>query len=150
MSTSTFTQRLEQRKKESEGKARPDKIRIDRWRVALMELRSKIRKWLDDPLKKKLIELTEFEKELHEDRVGAYKVKGVIVSLGRQRIVFDPVATYVIGAFGRVDVVGPAAKFTLIRQKDDVHWSLVNPNDPRQFEPFTKETFEQTLLQALG
>ena len=150
MGASTFTQRLEQRKKEIEKTSQSEKNRIGRWRLALGELSIKIRRWLDEPIKKSLVEVTSYEKTLHEERLGAYKVKGLIVSLGGRRVTFDPVGTYVVGAFGRVDMVGPVAKFMLVREKDDGHWSLTNPNDPRQLEPLTKEVFERILLEALG
>ena len=150
MGASTFTQRLEQRKKEIEKNSHSDKSRITRWRLALGELSIKIRRWLDEPIKKNLVDVSAYDKTLHEERLGAYKVKGLVVSLGGQRVTFDPVATYVVGAFGRVDMVGPVAKFTLVREKDDEHWSLIDSNDPRRLVPLTKEVFERTLLAALG
>lgn len=150
MGASTFTQRLEQRKKQLEKTSQSEKNRLGRWRLALGELGIKIRRWLDEPAKKRLVEVLTFEKTISEERLGSYQVKGWIVALGGRQVIFDPVATYVVGAFGRVDIVGPAAKFTLLREKDDGHWSLVNPSDPRRFEPLTKDVFERTLLAALG
>ena len=150
MGASTFTQRLEQRKKEVEQNSHAEKNRGGRWRLALGELSIKIRRWLDEPIKRKLVEVSAYEKTLNEERLGAYEVKGLIVSLGQQRVTFDPVATYVVGAFGRVDMIGPAAKFTLVRERDDGHWSLINPIDPRLREPLTKDLFERRLLEALG
>ncbi len=150
MGASSFAQLLEQRKNQIEKKSLSERRRISRWRLALAELGLKINKWLDEPIKRKLVELSTYDKTIDEERLGTYAVKGWAVSLGGRRVTFDPVATYVVGAFGRVDIVGPTAKFILLREKDDGHWSLLDPSDPRRLAPLTKDVFERTLLTALG
>lgn len=150
MGASTFTQRLEQRKKQIERSSPSEKQRIGRWRLALGELGIKIRRWLDEPIKKRLVEVLAYDKTISEERLGSYVVKGWTVTLGGRRVTFDPVATYVVGAFGRVDIVGPATKFILVREKDDGHWSLIDSSDPRRSEPLTQDVFERILLASLG
>jgi hypothetical protein len=150
MGDNNFTRQLEKKKQEIEKNSVASKRRLGRWRMALGELGFKLSKWLDAPIKKQVVTLARNRKEIVEELLGSYPVNTWIVTIGGRRVVFDPIATYVVGGFGRVDVVGPAASFKLIREKDDGHWSLVDPSDPRLAIPLTKEVFEKILLAAIG
>jgi len=150
MGDNSFTQLLEKKKQEIEKNSATSRRRLARWRMALGELGMKLSKWLDVPIKKHVVTLERNPKEIVEELLGPYTVNAWTVTIGGRRVVFDPIATYVVGSFGRVDVVGPAASFKLIREKDDGHWSLVDPSDPRLAIPLTKEVFEKVILAAIG
>lgn len=150
MGDNGFTQQLERKKQEIEKHSVASKRRLARWKMALGELGTKLSKWLDVPIKKHVVTLTRSPKEIVEELLGSYTVNAWIVTIGGRRVVFDPIATYMVGGFGRVDVAGPAASFKLVREKDDGHWSLVDPSDPRRIIPLTKENFEKALLTAIG
>jgi hypothetical protein len=150
MGDNGFTQLLEKKKQAIEKNSVASKRRLGRWRMALGELGMKLTKWLDLPVKKHVVTLSRSPKEIIEELLGPYSVQKWTVTIGDRRVVFDPIATYVVGSYGRVDVIGPAASFKLIREKDDGHWSLVDPSDARLAVPLTKEIFEKILLAAIG
>jgi len=145
-----FTELLAEKKKREQHVSMTSKRRLGRWRMSLGELGMKMRNWLDDPIKKGVLELTTRKKQIAEELVGTYEVNVWDVKLGSKVVTFEPIATYVIGAFGRVDVKGPAAGFRLIRESDTGHWSMADPSDPRRTTPLTKELFQEILLSALG
>lgn len=150
MGDNSFTQLLEKKKHEIEKNSASSKRRLSRWKMALIELEMKLSKWLEAPIKKHVVTLAKSPKSIAEELLGQYTVNTCTVMISGRRVVFDPIATYVVGSYGRVDVVGPAAKFKLIREKDDGHWSLVDLSDPRVATPLTKEVFEKILLAAIG
>jgi len=150
MGHSDFTELLEKKRQQIEKNSAASKRRLGRWRMALGELGMKLSKWLDVPVRKKVVTLERSQKEIFEEALGSYSVTVWTVTIGGRRIVVEPIATYVVGSFGRVDVVGPAASFRLVREKDDGHWSLVDPSDPRITTPLTQEVFERIILAAIG
>lgn len=150
MGDNSFTQLLEKKKHEIEKNSASSKRRLSRWRMALIELEMKLSKWLEAPIKKHVVTLAKSPKAIVEELLGQYTVNTCTVTISGRRVVFDPIGTYVVGAYGRVDVLGPATGFKLIREKDDGHWSLVDPSDPRVATPLTKDVFEKILLAAIG
>ena len=150
MGDNSFIQLLERKKLAIAKNSVASKRRLARWRMALGELDMKLTKWLELPVKKHVVSLSRSPKEIIEVPLGPYSVQKWIVTIGDRRVEFDPIATYVVGGYGRVDVVGPAANFKLIREKNDGHWSLVDPSDARLAVALTKENFEKILLAAIG
>ena len=58
------------------------------------------------------------EKTLHEEFIGDYSVDTMALHIGRNKIVFDPIGTDLIGAKGRVDMHSAkgTVKFVLVPQ----------------------------------
>ncbi len=52
--------------------------------------------------------------ELNEENIGSYTARQMILRIGRQEITMTPVGTLLIGAKGRVEVVGPAGRTRLL------------------------------------
>ena len=52
--------------------------------------------------------------ELNEENIGSYSARQMILKIGRQEITMTPVGTLIIGAKGRVEVVGPAGRTRLL------------------------------------
>lgn len=150
MSDTAFSDQLARKKKQLEQPTADVKRRIGRWRLALGELGIKLQKWLDDPVRKQIVTIEKVKKDISEELAGTYEVHGWLVKLGTKTVHFDPVATYVVGSYGRVDVKGPAGTFRLIREKDDGHWSVVDAANPTTTYPLTKALFQDMLLTALG
>ena len=63
------------------------------------------------------IKLSYRDIELNEENIGSYKVRQMILRIGRQEITMTPVGTLLIGAKGRVEVVGPAGRTRLLLVK---------------------------------
>lgn len=53
-------------------------------------------------------------KNNREDFIGSYSVERMTVHLGAATVMFDPIATLIIGGFGRVDVTSLTNRVRLI------------------------------------
>ncbi|MGA2425608.1 MAG: hypothetical protein ABSG07_16510 [Terriglobales bacterium] len=52
--------------------------------------------------------------ELNEENIGPYAAKEMVLKIGRQSVVLEPIGTLFLGSKGRVDVIGPAGKAQLL------------------------------------
>ena len=52
--------------------------------------------------------------ELNEEHIGSYAAKQMVLRIGRQEVVLDPIGTLLIGSKGRVDIIGPAGKAEIL------------------------------------
>lgn len=52
--------------------------------------------------------------ELNEENIGPYTAKEMVVKIGRQSVILEPIGTLFLGSKGRVDLVGPAGKAQLL------------------------------------
>jgi len=89
-------------------------------------------------------------KTLREDRLGQYTVPRLLIHATAGRLLLDPVARYVPGAMGVVDLyVLPSYDAAMISRTDD-GWRLhpIGADDVPQ--PWSEETFVQTALQLLA
>jgi hypothetical protein len=84
------------------------------WLGHLKELYDRTELFLADYIKAGEIKLNYRDIELNEENIGSYSARQMILKIGRQEIVMTPVGTLLIGAKGRVDVVGPAGRARLI------------------------------------
>jgi hypothetical protein len=86
----------------------------DEWLGYLTELYRQTESFLKDYRKTGEIKLTFREIQLNEANIGSYKADQAILKIGRQEITMTPVGTLLIGAKGRVEVVGPAGRARLV------------------------------------
>jgi hypothetical protein len=77
------------------------------WIAKLDELYALIDKSLGNHLKEGSIKITMSDLVLHEEMLGAYTVKAAQISLGNYIVKLKPIGTFLIGARGRVDMIGP-------------------------------------------
>jgi hypothetical protein len=52
--------------------------------------------------------------ELNEENIGPYTAKQMVVKIGPKSVVLEPIGTLLVGAKGRVDIIGPAGKAQLL------------------------------------
>jgi|SRR5580704_12515752 hypothetical protein len=93
--------------------------RRDEWLQHLEELYEQVESFLDEYLKSGNIKREYRETMLNEEYIGTYKAREMVLKIGRQEITLTPIGTLIIGARGRVDVVGPAGKtrFVLVNSE---------------------------------
>ena len=83
--------------------------------------------------------------QLNEDRLGSYAVRELLVRVGEESVLFSPKGRDVVGAQGRVDIVGDLGVATLVLQPGG-RWALVAQRSPTlRLVPLDK----QSLLDAL-
>ena len=97
-----------------------------------------------------LVKIWPRDVEVEERYIGRYTIPELVVQIGVEEVVFSPKAVNVIGASGRVDLVGGRDRATIIREWDpntqQEGWSIVEMRLPsRKLVPLTKDS----LLAAL-
>lgn len=75
-----------------------------------------VKSWLEDYHSKGLVKYSYTNKNITEENIGSYEVKKLDLTLAGSRVTFDPIGTLLIGAKGRIDLVGPkeTIKFVLV------------------------------------
>lgn len=77
---------------------------------------SNVEEWLDDYKQQNLVEYVYTNKNITEDYIGSYDAKKMDLILVGNRLTFEPIGTLLIGAKGRIDLIGPKGtiKFLLV------------------------------------
>jgi hypothetical protein len=91
----------------------------EEWLSRLKELYQRIESFLAGYIRADEIKLSYRDIELNEENIGSYRARQMILKIGRQEITPTPVGTLLIGAKGRVEVVGPAGRtrFVLVNSE---------------------------------
>ena len=113
-----FVQR--QQADQSEATSFDPNQRIQEWKSHLDALYSHIRNYMAPYVAKKTAEINLVDIELNEESIGPYNVQQMLLKIGRSTIFFKPAGTMIIGAVGRVDVVGPRGTVRLVVVDSDV------------------------------
>jgi hypothetical protein len=95
---------------------------ISEWRYYLDRLYDQVENdWLADYRKNGSIQCSYSTKTIFEEFSGDYDVKCLNIIFRNQKIYFDPLGTMLIGAKGRVDVLGKNGKASLILVDSDLN-----------------------------
>lgn len=86
----------------------------DEWLQQLSKFYKKVEGFLEEYLKNKKVLLNYTEKEIFEEYIGSYSVKVLNIELGNHKIKFEPIGTNLIGAKGRVDLIGANGQIKFI------------------------------------
>lgn len=89
------------------------------WLGRLDELYRQIESFLAEYIKAGEVKLSYRDIELNEENIGSYSARQMTLKIGRQEITMTPVGTLLIGAKGRVEVVGPAGRTRLLLVDSD-------------------------------
>lgn len=105
-------------KKQSEAPIDWDKTRND-WLDYLEQFYETIKGFLADYEKAGKLSYTFSKKEIFEAYIGSYSVDVMDIKLGEHRVRLEPIGTNLIGAHGRVDLIGAngKVKFGLVNKK---------------------------------
>jgi hypothetical protein len=118
-----------------EAKARetktPDPVdwiaRKQEWLKSLEMFYRQVELWLKDYLATGKIEMKRGDETLQEQHLGTYHAESLVLTIGMDRVVLQPIGTLLIGARGRVDMQGPkgTVKFILTGEHSDgIHVSI--------------------------
>jgi hypothetical protein len=159
---SNFTQFLaEQAEKLRTGQQEVLRTR-DEWVAAVDGLTGQIRDWLGSSDPDHVLDVAPEEYELREQRLGTYKIDGLVISLGPRLVRVKPIARYVLGpisdtgafrvlrSHGRVDLTDGLRKFMIYRleREPQDRWCIVE-EDSHRLEPLDQRAFEAALQSLL-
>jgi hypothetical protein len=119
--------------------------RRDKYLAAVNDLYVQIEAMLADPISQKTVVLQRRPKQLSENYIGTYSADDLILVIGDEQVRFSPRGRNIVGAAGRVDVVGECGEATLIVQADS-RWGFVQTRQPTlQVIPFDESTLAEVL-----
>jgi len=138
--------------KEQEGREGFDRDGRE-WMTDVLNLIRQIEGWLSEPAKQQLVNLEEFGFAAHEEPLGEQHLTGLKIHAPKGRlIIVQPVARFVIGGEGRVDLLSGPRRVSLLRTKERT-W-LVARSEPNQVayhvEPLDEALFSEILKDLLA
>jgi len=140
-------------KKQQQATAVPDidwDERRTKYVAAVDDLYDQIEKILAEPLAQKTAVMQRRAKELSENYIGTYKVDDLILLVGDEQVRFSPRGRNIVGASGRVDVLGERAEEVLIVVQPDARWSFVQTRQPTlKVVPFDESSLAEVLKRVM-
>ena len=108
-----------------------------RWLHYIDEFYSRVEEWLVPYKEKDLLQYAFEEITLSEENIGDYKTRRLRLEISNDSVVFEPVGTNLIGAFGRIDMVGKngTIKFLLVDKYSTgprISVKIIHANDPEK------------------
>ena len=141
-----LTELLEKKQREASGSPVIDwDSRRNEYLAAVDNLYRQVEQILAEPLRSKTVSLQRREKQLTENYIGTYAVDDLILLVGNEQVRFSPRGRNIVGAAGRVDVVGERGEAALIVQPDTC-WGFVQARQP---ELLVVPLDESTLAEVL-
>jgi hypothetical protein len=118
----------------------------DAWIVAIEKLYEVITtQYLASSIADGTVAVSYEGKEIVEDYIGEYTVRMLVLRVGDEKVVFCPKGTNIVGASGRIDLMGDMGTVTIIREPPD-RWGVVVTRTPTlKVTPLS----EESLLTAL-
>ena len=106
------------------------------WIEELEKLYQKIHELLADSIVDGLVTVLRSEKKMEEEYLGKYSAPELMLNVSGEAVRFSPKGRNIIGAKGRVDLVGELDAVTLVMEPAG-HWSVVLSRVPRDIVAFT-------------
>lgn len=119
---------------------------LEEWLEALSQLYAQLERWLE-PAQAEGLKIRRYEKEITEYELGNYKAPALELSFGLETVHLEPVARFIVGGAGRVDMDSPRGIFKLIRDPATRGWFLVRKT-LADAEPLNEDSFA-TLIQEI-
>lgn len=165
--TDRFKQFVREQQKQADAAAMTPEQDKQRWLDSLRDLEMQVRGWLaeynDDG-----IEVQTEDILLNEDAVGTYKASQIKIRVGSHTVKLKPIGTFLIGAYGRVDMEGPRgiSRLTLVpanasgpkvlfnaelpsAQSVPLAWKIATPPPTIKFIDLTKDTFLDEMMRVV-
>ena len=105
----TFNEFIERETRQDDAnQTRPNEEGLRKWLARVSELHDMVKDIMSDYVKSGKVNIKTEDVELYEELLGRYKVPQMTITFGDfgKFITLKPVGTYVIGAWGRVDMIG--------------------------------------------
>jgi hypothetical protein len=119
--------------------------RRDEYLSAVRDLYDQIEKMLVEPIGQKTVATQRRPKQLTENFIGTYSAEDLVLVIGDEHVRFSPRGRNIVGAAGRVDVLGDRNEATLVFVPQS-GWGFVQSRQPRlEIVPFDESTLADVL-----
>jgi len=123
-------------------------LRVGHWRGQLKLLFDDIRQWCQALPGGAYVQ--EESIVMREEQSGEYEASRLRITSNGQTMLVEPVALWIVGADGRVDLRGTGGPFTLLYSQQDQGWFYLPNSLPLATYPLTKELFLQLAEACLN
>lgn len=146
------------------------------WLKLVAEFYKQVEEYLDEYTNKNRVKLHYSTKKLSEEFLGNYSIKTLTISIHGREARFDPVGANVIGAGGRIDLIGTGGvvKFVLVdkntkgpkvlikvrergqkpekitTRKIDWTWKIVTPPPNIVFIELSQDTLLSVIMEVVN
>lgn len=139
-----------------------------RWLTHLQTLGGMVQGWLAEYAEEGDIEVQTEDIQLNEEQVGYYNAPLVKIRVGSQFVKLKPIGTFLIGAYGRVDMEGARGKSRLIlvpagstgprivfnadlppEQPVTLAWKIATPPPTTKYIDLTKDSFLDEMMRVV-
>lgn len=103
---------------------------------------------LAESIAQRLVTVSRVDKEISEEYLGTYQVPELILEISGETVRFSPKGRNIIGAKGRVDLVGELDALTLLLEPAG-HWGIVLSRVPRNVVPLDSKTLADALRRVM-
>ncbi|MEX2301207.1 MAG: hypothetical protein WD733_09735 [Bryobacterales bacterium] len=103
---------------------------------------------LADSIAQGLVTVSRNEKVIEEEYLGTYSVSELVLDVSGENVRFSPKGRNIIGANGRVDLVGELDVMTLILEPNG-HWDIVLSRVPRHAVALDRKTLTDALRRVM-
>jgi hypothetical protein len=103
---------------------------------------------LAESIAQRLVKVSRVEKKVTEENLGTYRVPELILNISGETVRFSPKGRNIIGAKGRVDLIGELDAMTLVLEPDG-HWNVVLSRVPRHAEVLDGKTLAEALRRVM-
>ena len=103
---------------------------------------------LAESISQRLVTVSRAEKVIKEEYLGTYRAPELILDINGETVRFSPKGRNIIGAKGRVDLIGELDAMTLILEPAG-HWSLVLSRAPRHVVDLDSKTLTEALRRVM-
>lgn len=112
----------------------------DEWLKCLKEFYDRVNSYLKKYVSEGRIRIASGRKRISEDYIGEYEVSMVTIHIGNSQIRLEPIGTNLIGAKGRVDMVGPNGKVKFVLVDKEASAPRVSVQIVEQYKEASLET----------
>ncbi len=88
--------------------------RKEQWLQAVDGLYAQVEGWLDEYIQALAVVCEREPRELVEDSLGRYRIDALKIGCQGIDVILDPIGANILGAYGRVDLAGPAGSLRLL------------------------------------
>lgn len=117
----------------------------DDWIKAVNNFYKDVEKILDSSIKEGTVSVSYDTNTISEEYIGTYEIRKMKLQIGDQIVELSPKGCNIIGASGRIDLIGELGQKTIVLQPGD-RWAIVATRTPTLK---VVEFDESNLLEAL-
>lgn len=137
--------------------------RLMSWKDAIDDFYTQVDSFLAPYVSDGRVSIKYADKRMFEDHVGQYESRYATITIGTNSVRLDPVGTIVVGALGRIDMIGPGgiAKFVLVdrgvvepsmeEERNTTptwEWRIATMQPRIKFLPLNEDSFYSSLMEV--